>query len=148
MTINRKTTSSEKVATSPLPTMGGLRLTRQRQEVYQTLLEQRDHPTAGEVYLRVRNKMPSISLATVYNCLDALVVHKLVKQVNFDREPSRFCPNFVQHGHFQDMMTGVIHDITFKEGVRLEEFLNLPEGACIDEIDIALRGRCVIPTTK
>ncbi|MEG2586361.1 MAG: transcriptional repressor, partial [Akkermansia sp.] len=89
MTINRKTTSSEKVTTSPLPTMGGLRLTRQRQEVYQTLLEQRDHPTAGEVYLRVRNKMPSISLATVYNCLDALVVHKLVKQVNFDREPSR-----------------------------------------------------------
>lgn len=128
----------------PLPTMSGLRLTKQRQEVYQVLLEQRDHPTAGEVYTRVRAKMPSISLATVYNCLDALVAHRIVRQVNFDREPSRFCPNLVEHGHFQDVTTGIIHDITFKEGVCLDQLVSLPDGVNIEQIEITLRGRPIV----
>lgn len=71
-------------------------------------------------------KLPSISLATVYNCLEALVNHGLVNQVNFERSSSRFCPNLVDHGHFQDTRTGRIYDITIKEGVDLREFINLP----------------------
>ena len=47
-----KTDTSDAVKTaSTLPVISGLRLTKQRQEVYQVLLEQRDHPTANEVYL-------------------------------------------------------------------------------------------------
>ena len=84
--MNPKTDSKQAVRTaSTLPVISGLRLTKQRQEVYQVLLEQRDHPTANEVYQRVRKKLPSISLATVYNCLEALVNHGLVNQVNFAR---------------------------------------------------------------
>ena len=123
-----------------LPTMSGLRLTRQRQEVHQVLLDKRDHPTASEIYQRVRMRMPSISLATVYNCLDALVAHRLVNQVNFEREPSRFCPNLVEHGHFQDTKTGQIYDVTLKEGVKFEDLLNLPPGVTIDEVEISLKG--------
>ena len=64
--MNPKTDSKQAVRTaSTLPVISGLRLTKQRQEVYQVLLEQRDHPTANEVYQRVRKKLPSISLATV-----------------------------------------------------------------------------------
>ena len=111
--MNPKTDSKQAVRTaSTLPVISGLRLTKQRQEVYQVLLEQRDHPTANEVYQRVRKKLPSISLATVYNCLEALVNHGLVNQVNFERSSSRFCPNLVEHGHFQDTRTGRIYDIT------------------------------------
>lgn len=125
---------------STLPTVAGLRLTRQRQEVYHVLMEKRDHPTAGEVFARVRERMPSISLATVYNCLDALVAHRLVNQVNFEREPSRFCPNLVDHGHFQDTQTGKIYDVTLKLGAKLEQILNMPEGVYIDEVDITIKG--------
>lgn len=53
--MNPKTDSKQAVRTaSTLPVISGLRLTKQRQEVYQVLLEQRDHPTANEVYQRVR----------------------------------------------------------------------------------------------
>ena len=45
----------------------GHRLTPQRREVYEVLLAQRDHPTATEVFMRAKQRMPSISLATVYN---------------------------------------------------------------------------------
>ena len=51
----------------------GLRFTPQRQHVYSVLLQKRDHPTAEEVFIRAKKGMPDISMATVYNCLDALV---------------------------------------------------------------------------
>lgn len=115
-------------------------MTKQRREVYRALQENRDHPTANDVYRRVQDQMPSISLATVYNCLDALVAHGLVNQVNFDREPSRFCVNLSPHVHFHDEKTGVIHDITFKEGCRITDLLNLPEGTEITELELTIRG--------
>lgn len=119
----------------------GLRMTRQRWEVYQLLMEQRDHPTANDVFVRVRPTLPNISLATVYNCLEALVQHGLIRQVNFDREPSRFCPNLAEHGHFHDSHTGAIHDVTFKAGTDLADVLDLPPGAVISEVEITLRGQ-------
>ncbi len=125
--------------------MSGLRLTRQRQEVYRTLMKKRDHPTASELFVRVKETLPTISLATVYNCLEALVDHKLVRQVNFEREPSRFCPNLVEHGHFLNEQTGVIHDIVLKDGVCLEDFLSVPEGACITGAEFTLKGVIVQP---
>lgn len=120
--------------------LSGLRMTRQRREVYRVLMRDRDHPTANEVFRRVQEVMPSISLATVYNCLEALVAHGLVNQVNFDREPSRFCSNLKKHVHFHDEGTGVIHDITFKEGVRVEDLLELPDGTEVKDVELTLRG--------
>lgn len=120
--------------------LGGLRMTKQRKEVYGVLLDTRDHPTAQDVFLRAKERMPSISLATVYNCLEALVGHELVKQVNFDRAPSRYCPNLEEHVHFQDETTGEIHDVVFKKGVRLEDFLDLPQGVEVRELELTLKG--------
>ncbi|MEI7910471.1 MAG: transcriptional repressor [Verrucomicrobiota bacterium] len=118
-----------------------LRMTRQRREVYRVLLAQRDHPTAYDVFMRVKDGLPHISLATVYNCLEALVEHDLVRQVNFDREPSRYCPNLEEHGHFHDRDTGVIHDVKFKPGIKLADVLDLPHGAVIQDVEINLRGQ-------
>lgn len=128
-----------------MPTeIGGLKMTRQRWETYRLLMEQRDHPTANDVFMRIQDRVPSISLATVYNCLEALVQHGIVRQVNFDREPSRYCPNLEEHGHFHDKGTGSIHDITFKPGINLADVLELPEGTVVTDIELTLRGQ--LPT--
>ncbi len=121
--------------------ISGLRMTRQRQEVYRTLMQQRNHPTANDVFMRVKDRLPNISLATVYNCLEALVQHGIIRQVNFERESSRYCSNLSEHGHFHDEVTGVIHDVDFKPGVSLADVLNLPPGAVIDDVEITLRGK-------
>ena len=123
--------------------ISGLRMTRQRQEVYRTLMQERNHPTANDVFMRVKDRLPNISLATVYNCLEALVQHGIIRQVNFERESSRYCPNLSEHGHFHDETTGVIHDIDFKPGIRLADLLNLPPGAVIEDVEITLRGKLV-----
>lgn len=119
----------------------GLRMTKQRREVLSVVLGKRDHPTANEVFSRAQKRMPTISLATVYNCLEALVSHGVVRQVNFEREPSRYCPNLSDHCHFQDEKTGVIHDVVFKDGVNLADFLELPQGTEISHLEISLKGR-------
>ncbi|MBK1883090.1 transcriptional repressor [Luteolibacter pohnpeiensis] len=134
--------SSKPIADADIPDeIRGLRMTRQRKEVYRTLISDRNHPTANDVFMRVKDRLPSISLATVYNCLEVLVQHDVVRQVNFDREPSRYCSNRDDHGHFHDKSSGVIHDVHFKPGVNLADLLDLPAGALIDEIEITLRGQ-------
>ena len=110
----------------------GLRPTAQREVVFKVILEKRDHPTADEIFARVKSQMPTISLATVYNCLETLVDHGLIRQVNFERESSRYCSNVNEHGHFHDAASGAIHDIDFKPGVNLADFLDLPPGAVIE----------------
>lgn len=125
--------------------IAGLRMTRQRQEIYRILIEQRDHPTANEVFMRAKERLPNLSLATVYSCLEALVQHGIIRQVNFERESSRYCPNLSEHGHFHDASTGVIHDIDFKPGVNLTDLLQLPDGAIVEDVEITLRGKLVTP---
>jgi len=120
----------------------GQRATKQREHVYALLLEKRDHPTADEVYARARSEMPTISLATVYNCLETLVETKLIRQVNFEREPTRYCPNLTQHAHFYCRESGEIVDIELSEQVIDELMKVLPEGFSAQHIDIAYDGKC------
>src|SRR5512138_2163858 len=103
----------------------GLRLTPQRQQVYQVLLDRPDHPTAEGVFLRAKTTRPEISLATVYNCLDALVRCGLVKQVNLDRSATRFCPNMREHTHFFCESCGGIFDLDLAAAAVLQG-LRLP----------------------
>ena len=135
------TTSSNATNTGISNGDAGLRMTRQRQEVYDILMADRNHPTANDVFMRVKARLPHISLATVYNCLDALVEHGLVRQVNFERESSRYCPNLEDHGHFHDARSGVIHDVKFKPGINLVDVLELPVGAIIQDVEINIRGQ-------
>ncbi len=51
----------------------GLKLTPQRLAIYRLLTSTESHPTAQMIYEQLRPQFPSLSLATVYNTLDALV---------------------------------------------------------------------------
>ena len=119
----------------------GLRSTPQREVVYSVLLNKRDHPTADEVFVRVKSELPTISLATVYNCLETLVQCDLVRAVNFERGPTRYCPNLRPHAHFHDEQTGRTHDIDLPPAVL--ENLNrvLPHGFDAKSVEVTFRGK-------
>lgn len=118
----------------------GQRATKQREHIFALLLEKRDHPTADEIHARARGGMPSISLATVYNCLETLVESSLIRQVNFEREPTRYCPNLTQHAHFYCKTTGQVIDIDLPDEL-VEQLKNiLPAGFRTEHIDIAFNG--------
>jgi len=128
-------------------TDSGLRSTPQREVVYEVILAKRDHPTAEEVFDRVKALKPTISLATVYNCLEALVQFGLIKQVNFVREPTRYCPNLHEHAHFHDEATGEIHDIDIPADVMARLRSLLPPGHTAVSVDLSFRGAaCAVDT--
>ena len=119
----------------------GLRATPQRELVYGVLLTKRDHPTADEVYDRVRVDLPTISLATVYNCLETLVQCELVRAVNFERGPTRYCPNLRPHAHFHDESSGATHDIDLPPGLLDRVKSVLPTGYEVSTVEITFRGK-------
>jgi Fur family peroxide stress response transcriptional regulator len=119
----------------------GLRATPQREVVYDVLLNKRDHPTADQVFTRVKEALPGISLATVYNCLETLVSCGLVRQVNLEREPTRYCPNLRPHAHFHDEKSGSTHDIDLPPGLLDRVRAVLPAGYEASAVEITFRGK-------
>lgn len=118
----------------------GFRFTPQRQHVYDVLLEKRDHPTAEEVFIRAKRQMPEISMATVYNCLDALVQSGLARQVTVDRGATRFCPNMHEHCHFYCDTCENVFDIDLPADNA--NAVPLPAGFRATRFDIAIHGCC------
>lgn len=123
----------------------GLRSTPQREVVYQVLLAKRDHPTADELYARVKSEMPTISLATVYNCLETLVSCRLVRAVNFERGPTRYCPNLHPHAHFHDEGTGATYDIDLPPDLLEKVNAILPDDYSAKSVEIIFRGSASLP---
>jgi Fur family peroxide stress response transcriptional regulator len=116
----------------------GFRFTPQRQHVYSVLLGKLDHPTAEEVFIRAKRELPDISMATVYNCLDALVKCGLARQVSLARGATRFCPNMKNHCHFYCDTCESVFDVNLPA----EPGIALPEGFKAAHYDIAIHGRC------
>lgn len=120
----------------------GHRLTPQRREIYEVLLSERDHPTATEVFLRAKRRLPALSLATVYNSLEALVKSGLVKQVNVEREATRYCPNLDEHNHFVCESCGKVFDIPTGSKSRRALIAEVPEGFVVRRAETTLYGLC------
>jgi Fe2+ or Zn2+ uptake regulation protein len=118
---------------------GGFRFTPQRQQVYDVLIQKRDHPTAEEVFIRAKQAMPDISMATVYNCLDALVQCGLVRQVQLERGATRFCPNMEEHCHYYCDECGTVFDVALTGNSTV---VPRPKGFKIDHYEIAVHGLC------
>lgn len=119
----------------------GLRSTPQREVVYTSLITRRDHPTAEEVFARVKSELPNISLATVYNCLETLVQCNLIRQVNHERGPTRYCPNLRPHAHFYDEQTGTTVDVDLPDHMLAELKALLPPHYSASAVEITFRGK-------
>lgn len=59
----------------------GLRFTRQREVIYQSLIETKSHPTADELMDLVHTLDPEVSQATIYNTLEALIGCDLANRI-------------------------------------------------------------------
>ena len=118
----------------------GLRSTRQREVVFSVVAIAEDHPTAEEIFARSRQEMPTISLATVYNCLETLHECRLIRQINFVRESTRYEPNLKPHAHFYCDKTGQVVDVQLPDELfgRLTKLL--PESTSVSSIELNFRG--------
>jgi Fur family peroxide stress response transcriptional regulator len=93
----------------------GMSATPQRIAIYRVLLESEDHPSPEMLYGRVRVQMPSLSLATVYKVLDALVGLGLVHEVAAISGTKRYDANMDKHHHLVCTQCGTIVDFYDRE---------------------------------
>ena len=103
----------------------GLRLTHQRLEIYRELAMADDHPSAEVLHQRLRRKIPTISLDTVYRTLATFESHGLISKVNTVESQARFEATGMRHHHLicrkckeiMDFQWQLIDDVTLPEEI-------------------------------
>lgn len=89
----------------------GLKLTPQRMAIVRELAADPTHPTAQELYERLREALPTMSFATVYNTLDALATAGLCEALSLSPGAARFDPNMEPHHHAVCDRCGLVRDV-------------------------------------
>jgi Fur family ferric uptake transcriptional regulator/Fur family peroxide stress response transcriptional regulator len=79
--------------------LGSSGITKQRQAVLQVIKDSEEHLTANEVFDHARRLLPGISFATVYNSLRYLKSERLIGEVRFGMDATRYDRNLTRHDH-------------------------------------------------
>lgn len=87
------------------------RMTRQRMVILEELRKLHSHPTADELYSIVRERMPHISLGTVYRNLDLLAASHEVLKLESAGSMRRFDGNTAPHRHVRCLRCGRVGDV-------------------------------------
>ena len=95
------------------------RFSHQRERIYQTVLERRDHPTAEMVYQQLKPEMPRLSLGTVYRNLQQMA--REGRLVELGGPVARFDAMTRPHTHFHCRFCGALLDL---ESVPYDEALD------------------------
>jgi Fur family peroxide stress response transcriptional regulator len=82
----------------------GLKLTHQRMQILRFIAEAADHPTAERLYQRVREKIPTISLDTVYRTLSTFDRLGLIQKLHGVGAQTHYDPALSPHHHFVDIL--------------------------------------------
>ena len=117
----------------------GIQPSSQRVAIAAYVLFTEDHPSADQVWEKVRKALPVVSRATVYNTLNLFTEKGLLKQLVLAEGAVVFDPKVGKHHHFVDEATGEIHDVPW-DAVRVQSAPELP-GYDITEYQVVLRGR-------
>lgn len=111
------------IPTRELFSQHSLRCTRQRQALYEALHACKSHPTAEELFHMVRAQSKRLSLATVYNTLEALCNAGLAKKLPLTNGSCRYDADTSDHLHLRLRDTAEIRDVPADLGRRLIEDL-------------------------
>lgn len=103
--------------------------------LFEALCACKSHPTAEELFGMVKPGMASLSLATVYNTLDALCEAGLAKKLPTPRGTCRYDADMSEHLHIRFQDTGEIRDVPMDLSHKLLD--RLPRSV-LDEIEQAL----------
>lgn len=123
----------------------GLKVTPQRLAILNQLVGDPTHPTATELFGRLREELPSMSFATVYNTLAALTKQGLCAARQLESGPVRFDPNVAPHDHAVCDACGLVIDVMTEGLAAASAATNLKpvQGFSVRSVERIYRGRCV-----
>jgi Fur family peroxide stress response transcriptional regulator len=126
----------------------GVKLTHQRIEIFREVAQTGDHPDAEKVYQGVRERMPTVSLDTVYRTLWLLKDLGLVTMLGLAREKTRFDANLSPHHHFVCMRCGLTQDIHCDHFDKLKPPESVRAIGHAEATHVEVRGVCLACAKK
>jgi len=117
------------------------RNTKQLAVVWQAIKDETSHPTAEQIFRKVRRRLPSVSLGTVYRNLQKLVDAGKLQVLTLERA-QHFDPLVKSHQHFICEACEKVYDVHLdSRGRRL--LSRVPsEGFTVRSHQLAFFGRC------
>ncbi len=121
----------------------GLAFTFQRQVIYEAVVDSREHPTPEMIYEQVRQRIPSISLGTIYKNVKTFLDSGVLKEVTLHHGSLRLESNMTPHHHLVCSSCKAIFDIeeSAVEPVQLPA-RELPAGFSIKQCRVEFVGEC------
>lgn len=119
----------------------GLKITPQRRLIFEALQDDIGHPTVEDIYCRVQEVMPDVSLATVYHTVKDLEEMGEIVQLDLGEGKSRYDTCTDDHYHLVCLGCRRVSDIVRD----FDTFELLPEetsGYQILRCDVAFYGYC------
>jgi Fur family transcriptional regulator, iron response regulator len=117
----------------------GVQPSAQRVAVAEYVFETDSHPSADEVWARVKARFPMISRATVYNTLHLFVKQGLLRELHLAEGRVVFDPKIEKHHHFIDESSGAIHDVPW-DAIKVGDVQKL-QGFEVRDYQVVMRGR-------
>lgn len=114
--------------------------TPQRVEIGMLLLAGPCHLSAEQILKALRRDGSAVSKATVYNTLNLLSRHGIVREVAIDPNHLVYDSTTTVHHHFYNEDTGELTDID-ADDVRLPRLPRLPEGTRAESVELLIRLR-------
>ncbi len=121
----------------------GLAFTFQRQVIYEAVVDSHGHPTPELIYEQVRQRIPSISLGTIYKNVKTFLDSGVLKEVTLHHGSLRLESNMTPHHHLVCSSCKSIFDIeeSAVEPVQLPK-TKLPVGFSIKQCRVEFVGLC------
>lgn len=120
----------------------GIKLTHQRLEIFRELASTEDHPDAETVFRRVRERVPTVSLDTVYRTLWLLEGLGVIVTLGPRRERVRFDANLGSHHHFICENCGLVRDFEHEEYDTLGVPAAVERLGSVSRVSVEVRGMC------
>ena len=118
---------------------GAERFSAQREAIYETLQNTKEHPDADAIAAAVREKMPDVGVATVYRNLKKLVSCGLVHTVETTDNRIHYDADTRRHAHFICKHCGKISDLFVATSLEHEVE---KMGYSVDSEKLVLYGVC------
>jgi len=126
----------------------GVKLTHQRLEIYREVVGSTEHPDAETIFTGVRDRLPTVSLDTVYRTLWLFADLGLITTLGPPRDRMRFDANLQPHHHFVCSKCGMTRDFRCEEFNRLQVPDAVRDFGGIEKVQVEVTGVCHRCTTR
>lgn len=118
------------------------RMTRQRRIILEELSKTCTHPTVDEIYTMVKEKLPNISLGTVYRNLDLLAENNQILKLETAGNMRRYDANMHPHSHIRCISCGQVYDIPYIDTAKLDLNADSLHGFESLQVRVEIDGLC------